>query len=68
MADRSNIERLRGFDNGQMDICDSRVAFATENDFKSILVKWLKHIENECFSIAHISVKWSEHTEHFSCY
>ena len=35
MADRSNSERLRGFcdrwTDGQTDICDSRLAFATEN-------------------------------------
>ena len=39
MADRNNSERLRGFCNlqtdgqtdGRTDICDSRVAFATEN-------------------------------------
>ena len=35
MVDKSNFERLRGFDNGQtgrqMDICDCRVTFATEN-------------------------------------
>ena len=38
MADRLDFERLRGFDfrltdrqtDGQTDICDSRVAFATE--------------------------------------
>ena len=36
MANRSNSERLRGFfvrqTEGRMDICDSRVAFATENN------------------------------------
>ena len=35
MADRLDSERLRGFrdglTDGQTDICDSRVAFATEN-------------------------------------
>ena len=35
MVDRSNSERLRGFGNGLTDrwtdICDCRVAFATEN-------------------------------------
>ena len=40
MADRSNSERLRGFDNIQTDrrtdICDSRVAFATENIRKHV--------------------------------
>ena len=38
IADRLYSERLRGFDNGQtgrqMDICDCRVAFATENPNK----------------------------------
>ena len=29
-ADRHDSERLRGFSDGQMDICNSRVAFATE--------------------------------------
>ena len=36
MVDRSDSERLRGFCDGlmdrQTDICDSRVAFATENN------------------------------------
>ena len=31
MADRHDSERLRGFSDGQMDICNSRVAFATQN-------------------------------------
>jgi len=43
MVDRSNSERLRGFGdrlmdrltNRQMDICYSRVAFATENDLST---------------------------------
>ena len=32
IVDRSNSDRLRGFCDRQMDICDCRVAFATEND------------------------------------
>ena len=39
MVDRSNSERPRGFGDGQtdrrMDICYSRVAFATENNIST---------------------------------
>ena len=33
MADRHDSERLRGFGDRQMNICNSRVAFATDKPF-----------------------------------
>ena len=46
MVDRFNSERLRGFCDRQTDICNSRVAFATENwaNFDIILSKSVKII------------------------
>ena len=47
MADRLDSERLRGFvtdrqTDGHTDICDSRVAFATENRFIANQESWTK--------------------------
>ena len=66
MADRSNSERLRGFcdrrtdrqTDVQTDICDSRVAFATENIFGNKrrftlhLCRYLKNYEECCRQLA----------------
>ena len=66
MVNRSNSERLRGFDvrqtNGLTDICDSRVAFATENIF--LIFK-----EKLCITRTKLAINggWSEWSDWSSC-
>ena len=77
MADRNNSERLRGFCNrrtdrrtdgqtdGRTDICDSRVAFATENSLEFTLVDEKLLHKNSATAFCSSTVKLSKSFGYF---